>query len=107
MSTRKSNTVRLKPQPTQPKSTLDTDEVKRVAEKLTVFGGESIALLVLLFTHLENQPTRVDIVNEIYTIKKHLFLGTGEADSAQEKFQADTYSNRGKLLLWTHERSAP
>lgn len=106
MSTRKSNTVRLKP---QPKPQLTDEEVKRLAEKLAVaveHDSEDIALLTLLFTHLETQPDRVGILNEIYMIKQYLFVGTSEADNAQKEFQAEAYKNRDNLLMWPFERSA-
>jgi hypothetical protein len=104
MSTRNSNVRKLK---SQPKPQLTSEEVQRLAEKLAVaveHDSEEIALLMLLFTHLENQPDRVDVVNEIYTIKKYLFVGTNEADNAQDKFQSHAYANRGKLLQWPNER---
>lgn len=106
MPSRNSNVRTLK---SKPKPTLTGNEVKRLAEKLAVAVGhdsEEIGLLTLLFAHLESQPDRVDVVNEIYTIKKYLFVGTDEADSAQEQFQADAYAQRGKLLMWPYEREA-
>src|SRR5688572_13406068 len=103
MASTKSNVRQLKPK------TLTGEEVQRLTEKLAVaveHDSEEIALLTLLFTHLENQPDRIGVVNEIYTIKKYLFVGTNEADAAQDKFQTDAFANRGKLLLWPYEKEA-
>lgn len=106
MASKNSTVRKLK---SQPKPQLTDDEVKRLAEKLAVaveHDSEDIALLTLLFTHLENQPDRVGILNEIYMIKQYLFVGTNEADDAQKQFQADAYKNRDNLLMWPFERSA-
>lgn len=103
MASRQSNLRELKPK------TLTDTEVQRVAEKLAIameHDSQEIALLTLLFTHLENQSDRVGVVNEIYTIKKYLFVGTNEADAAQQEFQASAYANRGKLLMWPYESEA-
>lgn len=103
MPSKQSTVRRLK---TQPKPQLTDSEVQRIAEKLAValeHDAEEIGLMTLLFDHLQSvEPTF--LWGTIYTIKKHLFVGTNAADSAQEQFQSDAYKNRGKLLMWPYER---
>jgi|ERR1051326_711232 hypothetical protein len=103
MASKNSNVRKLK---TQPKPVLNSDELQRIAEKLAValeHNTEEISLMTLLFDHLQTIPANL-LWGEIYTIKKYLFVGTSEMDEAQERFQANAYANRGKLLMWPYER---
>lgn len=107
MSNQKSTVRKLKPQERQ----LTQDEVKRIAEKLAValeHDEEHIALLLLLFDHLEEVAEKpdpyLDLWGSLFTIKQHLFVGTPASGDAQKKFHAESYANRGKLLLWPYER---
>lgn len=103
----KSNVRRLKP---PPKPHLDEREIQRIAEKLATdleHDSESIALMTMLFDHLENiSPSNPALWSAIYTIKTHLFIGTNASSKAQDQFLAEAYKNRGKLLLWPNERDA-
>lgn len=94
----------------KPKPQLTETEIKRLAERIAVIvehDSDSIGLLCMLLDHLENFcKTPADIFHVTYTVRKHLFLGTSEADDAQDQFQASVYANRGKFLLWPNERSA-
>lgn len=90
----------------QPQQQLTDAEVQRIAERLAAileYDEESIALITLLFDYLETVGPSL-FSGATYTIKKHLFVGTNAADYAQEKFQADAFVNRGKLLQWSGER---
>lgn len=98
----KSNVRKLK---AEPKPQLTHNEIKRIAEKLGValeHDTENIALLTMLFDHLENGG---DLFDATFTVKKYIWIGTNSADEAQDKFIADSFKNRGKLLLWPYERS--
>src|SRR5688572_12251814 len=87
---------------------LTNAELQRVAQKLAVAlenNSEDIALLTLLFDHLEQVHCETSELSvAIYTIKKHLFIDTDAASQAQEAFEADAYANKGKLLRWPSER---
>src|SRR5689334_12065317 len=105
MASKNSNVRKLK---TQPKPVLTSDEVQRISEKLAValeHDEDDIGLITLLFDHIQNVDPNF-LWGTIYTIKKHLFVGTSAMDDAQERFQKDAYKNRGTLLLWPYERSA-
>ena len=106
MASKQSNVRKLK---TQPK--LTSDEIKRIAEKISVeleHDEEPVSLLLLFLDHVqclaEQGASNMDIWSAFYDFKKHLFLGCPAADAAQDRFQADAYRNRGKLLLWPSER---
>lgn len=104
MPSRQSTARKLK---SQPKQQLNDSEVQRIAEKLAValeYDGQNIALLTLLFDYLESLHRDPLFSGAVYTIKKHLFVGTNAADNAQEQFQADAFKNRGKLLQWPYEQ---
>lgn len=106
MPSRQSTARKLK---SQPKQQLTSAEVQRIAEKLAValeYDAEHIALIILLFDYLETveNESRPLFSAHVYTIKKHLFVGTSAADNAQEKFQAEAFANRGTLLQWPGER---
>ncbi len=108
MASKNSTVRKLK---TQPK--LTSDEIKRIAEKLAVrieHDEEETALMLLFLTHLETlvdqRDSYIDLWSALYDFRKHLFLGCSAADDAQERFQANAYANRGKLLLWPNERRA-
>lgn len=104
MASTKSNVRKFKPQPQ-----LTDTEVERISERLASaleHDGDNIALVTLLFDHIERQKHIVDVVNAIYGIKKRLFIGLAECDNARDQFQADAYANRGKLLRWPNEGSA-
>lgn len=87
---------------------LTVPELQRLSEKLAIalnYDSDSIALLTLLFDHLEqlrNEP--VLISSSIGTINDRLFVGTPEASEAQKQFSEEAFKNRGKLLLWPKER---
>lgn len=93
---------------TQPKPTLSTEEVRRIAEKLAIaleHRAENIGMLTLLFDHLENvSSNHIDLWSCVFEIKTGLFTGTDAATEAQEQFQAQAYANRGKLLQWPYEQ---
>ena|SRR5688572_9886975 len=99
-----SNVRKLKSQPK-----LTPSEVQRIAEKLAVAleHGEGVNLLTMLFSHLQAAADNksCDLEIAIYDVKRHLFHGTAESDSAQQKFESDSFANRGKLLAWPTERS--
>lgn len=103
MPTKNSTVQKLK---TQPK--LTHEELKRVAEKLGAAlcdSNETISLLTLLFDHLESVSSdSVAFWSAAYTIKSQLFLVTSAAGDAQEKYQAEAFANRGRLLQWPYER---
>lgn len=100
---KQTNIRRLKTKPR-----LTPDEVQRIAEKLAValeHNSENTSLMTMLFDHLQVVSNdHPDVWSSIYTIKRHLFAGTVEADDAQAQFQANAYANRGKLLMWPYER---
>lgn len=101
MASKQSNVRKLKP---QPKPQLTNDELQRIAEKLATaleHNAEEIALLTLLFDHLENGGNLLDTT---FTVKKYIWIGTTDADHAHDKFRSDAYTNRGKLLRWPNER---
>lgn len=106
MSTRKSNTARLKSQTSQPK--LTEAELQRIAQKLAstlAHDPEKIGLLLMLFDQLElSRGIYINFYGIVSTIKQHLFIGTDASLNAQNEFQADAYRERGKLLLWPNER---
>lgn len=92
----------------QPQPQLTIAEVQRLVEKIAVAlenDSNNIALLILLFDHLEQRRTEPVLLScAIDTIKDCLFARTSEAGDAQREFQADAYKNRGKLLQWPYER---
>lgn len=105
MASKNSTVRKLK---SQPNPVLTPDEVQRIAEKLAValeHDEEEIGLITLLFDHIQNVDPNF-LWGTIYTIKKHLFVGTSAMDDAQLEFQKDAYKNRGTLLMWPYERSA-
>lgn len=103
MPSTNSNVRKLKSQPK-----LTHIEVQRLAERLASileYDSENIAILTLLFDHIEKTyEERGDVYDITYTVKKYLFVGVSESDHARDKFEADAYANRGKLLRWPNER---
>lgn len=102
-------TRKSKPQPVTPiKPKLTLDEVQRVAEKIAVsleHDSSDMALMMLLLDHLERtQRNAPEFSCAMITIKNAMFTGTIEASEAQDRFEANAYTNRGKLLLWPYER---
>lgn len=106
MPSKQSTVRRLKTQPKPVK--LKDSEIVRITEKLACaleHDSESIALVTMLFDQLEEARANYpDFFNIVYTVKKHLFIGTNAADDARAAFQTNAYANRGKLLLWPYER---
>lgn len=112
MASKQSTARKPKSQPlTEIHANLTPDEVQRLAEKLATaleHDSDDIGLMTLLFDHLEQtyyaDDHGGDFASSIFTIKKALYAGTIESERAQQRFQADAYRNRGKLLLWPYER---
>ena len=83
-------------------------ELQRLGDKLATamdYDSNSIALLTLLFDHIEqlrDEPVLISSV--ITTINDRLFAGTPEASDAQKHFASEAFKNRGRLLLWPSER---